>query len=245
MPHDHMGGRRVLVVDDEPAARSLESFALEGTGRYWAVEAANSSDALGHLQNEQFDCAVIDLDMPDMSGTELIGRIRAHLDEHQLPIVLVLPPDARADDPDVATSRANHVIAKPFDPWDLARLLDSLTGALQNPRDVLSVDAVLRGFPYPTMVLDAKHRVLLANGSFYRETSTGIGECYVFCMERLHEGGEIPVKCPLEQCVRTGEAAYQLVETVLGRLRVSVYPLAIHSPDGEQLFLHVTQPVES
>jgi CheY-like chemotaxis protein len=52
----HVPTKRVLIVDDEYVPRSLESFALEGTGRYYTFEAANATDALTALSGEQFDC---------------------------------------------------------------------------------------------------------------------------------------------------------------------------------------------
>lgn len=239
----HPHGRRVLIVDDENAPRTIEAIALEGTSRYQATQASNATDAVTMLADDEFDCAVVDLDMPDMSGDELIRMIRANRDRRDMPIVLVLPEvvneiDDRDDHPG-----ATRVIRKPFEPWDLAHMLDGLTGALDDGEHPLSVESVLRGFPYPAMILDEGHRVVLANGSFYHNTGTGIGECYVYCMEHLHEGGAVPGACPLEQSVRTGSPAEHTISTVLGVLRVSVYPLDADMGSGKRLYLHVTQPV--
>lgn len=239
----HVPTHRVLIVDDHFAPRSIESFALEGTGRYYAVEAGNASDALTALDGDNFDCAVIDVSMPDMSGVELITMIRRQHAHRNLPIVLVLPENEDPEAEQPAFPGPTHVIAKPFQPWDLARLLDTLTGALSDSEHVLSVESVLRGFPYPTMILDAAHRVLLANGPFYDVTQTGVGECYLFCAEHMHDDGAIPKECPLVECVNTGSPSEETVPTVLGTMRVSVYPLAISAGNGDRLYLHVTQPV--
>lgn len=242
MLNDHTPTHRVLIVDDEYVPRSLESFALEGTGRYYVVEASNATDALTALSGQEFDAAVIDMSMPDMTGIELIRMIRRSLEYGNVPIVLVMPRESDGDSEEVEACGADEIIAKPFDPWDLARVLDTLTGALTNSDHVLSVDAVLRGFPYPTMILDASHHVLVANGSFYESTGTGVDECYVTCNHEMHDDGEIPSHCPLNEAVRTGQSAERLVETRFGRMRVSVYPLSITTGSGERLFLHVTQP---
>lgn len=238
----HVPTHRVLIVDDQYVPRSLESLALEGTGRYYTVEAGNGSDALTLMSGEKFDCVVIDFSMPDMSGVELIGRIRAGLANGSVPIVLVLPEGANAEAAAWSATGATRVIAKPFEPWDLARVLDNLTGALANSDHILSVEAVLRGFPYPTMILDKQHRVLLANGAFYDATGTGVGECYIYCTQEMHDDAQVPAACPLEECVRTGDTAEHVVSTSFGDMRVSVYPLAITTSVGEPLFLHVTQP---
>lgn len=237
----HVPTHRVLIVDDEYVPRSTESFALEGTGRYYTLEAGNAADALTMLDQDDYDCAVIDLSMPDMSGIELITMIRNNGDKRNLPIVLVLPEDSHDERPPTFAG-PTHVISKPFQPWDLARLLDQITGDIENSEHVLSVESVLRGFPYPTMILDAHHHVLLANGAFYDSTGTGVGECYIYCMEHMHEDGAVPAQCPLDRCVTSGEAAENVVDTNFGRMRTSVYPLAIRTGGGERLYLHVTQP---
>lgn len=218
-------------------------MALEGTGRYYAVEAGSGADALTLMTGEKFDCVVVDFSMPDMSGVELIEQVRADPANEGIPIVLILPEGARAEANAWSATGASRVIAKPFEPWDLARVLDGLTGALNGSDHILSVEAVLRGFPYPTMILDGEHRVLLANGAFYQATGTGVGECYVYCMQQMHEDEQVPGACPLEECARTGKPAERRISTKLGAMRVSVYPLSTRTSVGDPLYLHVTQPV--
>jgi CheY-like chemotaxis protein len=244
MLENHSRTRKVLIVDDEYVPRSLETVALEGTARYATTEAGNATDALTLLAGSEYDCVVVDLDMPDMSGDDLIGMIRANREQKRIPIVLVLPESSRDDESLLDHPGATRVITKPFDPWDLARLLDILTGALTDESHSLSVEAVLRGFPHPTMVLDEEHRVILANGEFYKNTGTGVGECYVYCMEQLHSGAEIPPTCPLQESARTGLPSERTVATVFGAMKVFVYPLATTTGDSRRLYLHVTQPAE-
>lgn len=239
----HPPTHRVLIVDDQYVPRSLESMALEGTGRYYAIEAGSGTDALTLMTGEKFDCMVVDFSMPDMSGVELIEQVRSDPANDGIPIVLVLPEGAHAGATAWSATGASQVIAKPFEPWDLARVLDGLTGALDGPDHILSVEAVLRGFPYPTMIMDGEHRVLLANGAFYEATHTGVGECYVYCMEQMHEDEQVVEACPLEECVRTGKQAERTVTTNFGKMRVSVYPLSTRTSVGDPLYLHVTQPV--
>lgn len=239
----HVPVHRVLIVDDQSVPRSLESFALEGTGRYFTMQASNASDALTMLASEEYDAAIIDVDMPDMSGVELVTKIRERIGHSRLPIVLILPREQDSGVDDNYDCGATETIQKPFDPWELARVLDTLTGPIDGLDQVLSVEAVLQGFPYLTMILDGEHHVLLANGPFYEATGTGIGECYVHCMHEMHEGGEVPDVCPLEEAKLGGRAASREVETNFGRLRTSVYPLAIKTSEGNALYLHVTEPI--
>jgi putative nucleotidyltransferase with HDIG domain len=65
---------RVLVVDDEPAARKLLCLILEPD--YSCTAASNGAEALAALQREQFDAVISDLQMPGMSGLELLVKVR-------------------------------------------------------------------------------------------------------------------------------------------------------------------------
>jgi CheY-like chemotaxis protein len=235
----------VLIVDDQVAARELTAFALETTGRYAVMRSSNATDALVYMDNRDFDCLVLDLDMPDMSGVDLLKLLRRREGRVTPPVIMVIPEGMRPGDAELAEVHVDGYVTKPFEPWDLCTLLDSMTGAITEASHLLSVDAVLGGFPYPTMVLDADHRVLLANSPFYQGTGTGIGDRYVHCSDELHEGGVVPEHCPLDAAVRSGSAQERTIETILGTMRVSVYPLSVTGPDGRALYLHVTQPMDA
>ena len=66
---------RVLGVDDELAARKLLSIIL-GPPDYYCAMASNGEEALVTLQHEPFDAVISDLQMPGMSGMELLAEVR-------------------------------------------------------------------------------------------------------------------------------------------------------------------------
>lgn len=66
----------VLIVDDEPQVRLTTSRILRYGGGYVVFEAGNGPDALELTNERTFDLAVMDVVMPDVSGDELVGRIR-------------------------------------------------------------------------------------------------------------------------------------------------------------------------
>jgi len=66
---------RVLVVDDELAACKLLSIML-GPPSYYCAMASNGEEALVTLQREPFDAVISDLQMPGMSGMELLVEVR-------------------------------------------------------------------------------------------------------------------------------------------------------------------------
>jgi putative two-component system response regulator len=66
---------RILVVDDEPELREFVSMSLE-LNNFDTVEAENGKKALELLQNEDFDCVVSDVEMPEMTGPEFLKNFR-------------------------------------------------------------------------------------------------------------------------------------------------------------------------
>ena len=67
---------QVLVVEDNPAESQWLCHCLRDHGFH--VFGCNSADeALGHIQKRDFGVAVVDLCLPDLSGTQLLARIRS------------------------------------------------------------------------------------------------------------------------------------------------------------------------
>jgi two-component system OmpR family response regulator len=70
-----MAELKVLLVDDE--VEFLEPIATRLRRRgIMCTTATNGEQALAALTSAQFDCAVVDVNMPDMDGIELLRRIR-------------------------------------------------------------------------------------------------------------------------------------------------------------------------
>ncbi|OGK93317.1 MAG: two-component system response regulator [Candidatus Rokubacteria bacterium GWF2_70_14] len=67
---------RILVVDDEPAQRELVSGFLRKRG-FEVDEAAGGQAALARFTQEPFDLVLTDQRMPDLSGLDLLQRLRA------------------------------------------------------------------------------------------------------------------------------------------------------------------------
>lgn len=67
----------ILVVDDEPRTRELERDILQ-SGPYTVLEASGASAAFAILAGGQsLDLLISDLDMPELSGEEMVLKIRA------------------------------------------------------------------------------------------------------------------------------------------------------------------------
>lgn len=106
---------RILVVEDSSAMRSFVRAALEEAGVVReVVEASSGFEALRILPRESFDLAVVDINMPDVNGLELIRFMRGS-DAHEKTPLLVISSEASERDRERGLSLgANAYLAKPF-----------------------------------------------------------------------------------------------------------------------------------
>jgi CheY-like chemotaxis protein len=114
-----------LVVDDSMLIRYTVCRFLEERG--FAVESAsNGEEALGVLARVRPDLIVTDMQMPKMSGSELIAALKSKTETSAIPIIIVARHDGRFAD---AEKSANFVIYKDVDiEAQLGKALDAVSG---------------------------------------------------------------------------------------------------------------------
>ncbi len=79
--------KKLLVVEDDDVQR-MSVVELIGNGDVHTTAVATGSEALRALQDERFDCMVLDLRLPDMTGFELIEKLQTELGRYDLPIIV-------------------------------------------------------------------------------------------------------------------------------------------------------------
>ena len=129
--------KRLLVVEDDDTQRHTMSE-LVGGADVEIVAVATGQDALAALAAGAFDCAVVDLGLPDMSGLDLVERVRGDLGLERLPIVI---HTGRALDDDEAArlhQLAEAVIVKGVEAFD--QLLDATALYLHRHQAALTDD---------------------------------------------------------------------------------------------------------
>ena len=77
----------VLVVEDDTSTRKLERIILERAG-YLVVEAESGAEALKFLQGNQADVVVVDIIMPEMTGMELLAKLKDDPMTADIPVIL-------------------------------------------------------------------------------------------------------------------------------------------------------------
>jgi CheY-like chemotaxis protein/CHASE3 domain sensor protein len=118
------GMRRVLIVEDDPRQReSIRELLRNGEVQISAVETAN--EALRELSTTTFDCVVLDFNLPDLSGYDLLEKM-AHQEGVSFPPVIVYTGRALSRDEEQRLRRySNSIIIK--DARSPERLLDEVT----------------------------------------------------------------------------------------------------------------------
>jgi len=92
--------KKILVADDDRAARDLLQAKLKSSGRFTVVTAAGGKEALRIAETERPDLLVCDIDMPDMDGGAVAAEMFGRNTTKNIPIIfvsgLVTPPDVAA-----------------------------------------------------------------------------------------------------------------------------------------------------
>jgi HAMP domain-containing protein/signal transduction histidine kinase/DNA-binding response OmpR family regulator len=147
--------RQLLVVDDDEAARMSVSE-LVGAGEDVEVTAVGSSEeALAALDEQRFDCIVLDLKLPKMTGFALLDRLKEDERLHDVPVIIHTGKQLTRREETRLRRYADSIIVK--DAASPERLLDETALFLHRPPGALptesrrmleqlhSADAVLQG----------------------------------------------------------------------------------------------------
>lgn len=107
---------RVLVIDDDRHMSALLRTVLRAFDINDVVLSDNPLEALSYLENHQFDCGFIDLDLTIMTGYELITKIRGH-HEDAIRFLPIVAWSSYTDEDRVLEARdvgATEFLVKPF-----------------------------------------------------------------------------------------------------------------------------------
>lgn len=142
----------ILIVEDEAALQKLLAYNLEAAG-FEVAQAFDGEEALTLLAERTPDLIVVDWMIPQLSGIELLRRIRRRPEHAHIPVVMLT---ARAEESDRLRGLelgADDYVTKPFSP---AELIARIRAVLRRVRPALT-DQVLQ---FQDLRLDlAAHRV--------------------------------------------------------------------------------------
>ena len=105
---------KFLIVDDFSTMRRIIRGLLKEIGYSNAEEAEDGSVALAMLKNGRFDFVVSDINMPVMTGFELLSAVKADAALKHLPVLMVTAEARKEDIVRAAKDGAAGYIVKPF-----------------------------------------------------------------------------------------------------------------------------------
>ena len=121
---------QILLVDDHPSVRSGIKRAIESAGMYCCGEAATRSEAFAQIAHKSPDGVILDLNLPDGSGLDIVQWIRKHSKEMAIVILTMSDEESHL----IAAMRAGaSAFVKKSAP--LEDVVASLRSALSQPEN--------------------------------------------------------------------------------------------------------------
>lgn len=166
------GSHRILVVDDNAVTRYSVRRVLEHH-QFVVEEAGTGTDGLAKLATHAFAAVVLDVNLPDMSGFDIVRSLRAAPRTALLPVVHVSAASIATGD--MATgldAGADAYLIHPVDPSVLVATLRTLLRA-RNAEDALRISEarfreIFEHISAPIAVVDANLHTHEANAAFQR-----------------------------------------------------------------------------
>lgn len=118
----------ILIVDDSMLIRQVVKKVIRQVGldvRNYA-EASNGKEALEHLQNQEIDLVLSDINMPEMDGIDMLMHLRQMEKYQDLPVIMVSTEGSEERMNEAMELGASGYVLKPFTPERLADQLRPL-----------------------------------------------------------------------------------------------------------------------
>ena len=106
----------VLVVDDSKVMREMIVACLRGHGGLTFTHASSGLEAIERLSLKPFDLLILDLNMPDIGGLEVLEFIRGQDKLRSLPILVVTTRGDETSRQKALAAGATRFMTKPFTP---------------------------------------------------------------------------------------------------------------------------------
>jgi CheY-like chemotaxis protein len=127
------GLQRILIVDDDPAmvrfvTQSFRSATLtvKAPDDYDLVGAYTGQEALDHLKTKPVDAVLLDLDLPDINGWEVLSAMRSDADLAGIPVIII----SAVDLPQVLYTHGRQVfdvkMRRPFSKQEMSAVLNAI-----------------------------------------------------------------------------------------------------------------------
>jgi two-component system, OmpR family, response regulator len=116
---------KILIAEDEPFIIESLTFLLDREG-YQVSAVADGTAVIGRVQQEAPDLLILDIMLPEMSGFEILRRLRAAPATERLPVLVLSAKGQEADRRRMDEFGADDYLTKPFSNKELLERIASL-----------------------------------------------------------------------------------------------------------------------
>lgn len=117
---------RVLVVDDFSTMRRIVRNILRQLGLNNVVEADDGNSAWDTLNRDKIDFIVSDWNMPNMTGIELLRKVRASEQHADIPFLMVTAEAQQENILEAVQAKVSNYIVKPFTADTMKQKIDKI-----------------------------------------------------------------------------------------------------------------------
>ena len=128
----HTHAKRLMIVDDDAEMRTLLAEYFRRLG-FEVAEKESAAAALQTVTTDRFDCFILDVSMPEMSGLELLRKLRER--GIDTPALFLTAHDMIDDKVAGFEAGADDYLAKPFSPRELEYRIEALLRRGQLSKD--------------------------------------------------------------------------------------------------------------
>ncbi|MDT7807774.1 MAG: two-component system, chemotaxis family, chemotaxis protein CheY [Acidobacteriota bacterium] len=121
----------ILIVDDSPTMRRMVIASLRALAGASFGEASSGLEAIERLSLARVDLMILDLNMPDMHGLEVLNFLRRHQAYSHIPVIVLTTRGDEASRTNALAAGASLYLTKPFAPQALTAQARALLSSHQ------------------------------------------------------------------------------------------------------------------
>ena len=126
-----MGGKRILLIEDNAVNRRLAQFLLKSQG-YEVWEVSSAPEAFESLKQKQPDLILMDIQLPGMDGLAATKKLKADPATQNIPILVVTSYAMKGDEAKAFEAGCSGYVTKPI---DKTIFLEAVAKALRSHED--------------------------------------------------------------------------------------------------------------
>ena len=161
---------KIAMLEDDPQQATMVKSWLEENG-YSVIHHDNGEGFLKQIDQSPFDMAILDWELPDLSGLETLSRFRKA--GHAFPVLFATQRDSEEDIVNALKAGADDYLIKPLRKGELLARLEAMSrrAGIQPEKDQLGIGNI---------VLDQTKRTITVDGEIIKTTQKDFDVAVIF-----------------------------------------------------------------